>query len=468
MRKLTTIACAGAFALFTGAARSQDSGALLDLLVRKQVINDQEAEEVRSELVKEAAATSAGKINLSSSLTELKLGGDLRMRYQYDNKDPQVFTADKGDTNIGTPNGTQRSRYRFRLRLNADFKLGSQFFGGVQLVTSSAADSDNQTFGSSGDGAGFSDYNIYISRAFMGWNVNDWATLVLGKQPNPFYSTDLVWDTDVNPQGLVEIISLDKLFAETSGGIREQSPLQLTLNMGQFLYQDNAESEFDADAGTDAYMFVGQLAGTYKFSSSVSATLAPGFMFFNAADLSGFNNENSFSGAKGVSGETRKLTILTAPGDVSFKLGNLPTKFYWDFAYNTDAKGRAEDIYGLYASDGSSNYSDQDAMAYLFGIQFGGGKKQGDWTAFINYRQTGIASIDPNLNDSDFALGELNTRGFKGGVAYNFTDFLAAGVTYMHGWNLRDDLAGGQATSDTRIAEANAVDVLQIDVNLKF
>jgi len=45
------------------AARAQDAGALLDLLVRKKIITDQEAEEVRADLTKEAAATSAGNGN---------------------------------------------------------------------------------------------------------------------------------------------------------------------------------------------------------------------------------------------------------------------------------------------------------------------------------------------------------------------------------------------------------------------
>src|SRR5947208_11392843 len=42
---------------------AQDAGALLDLLVRKKLINDQEAEEVRAELTKEAATTSGGNGN---------------------------------------------------------------------------------------------------------------------------------------------------------------------------------------------------------------------------------------------------------------------------------------------------------------------------------------------------------------------------------------------------------------------
>src|SRR5205807_2795651 len=62
---------------------AQDAGALLDLLVKKRLITDQEAEEVRADLIKESASTSAGKWKLSTPITELELYGDLRLRYNY-------------------------------------------------------------------------------------------------------------------------------------------------------------------------------------------------------------------------------------------------------------------------------------------------------------------------------------------------------------------------------------------------
>src|SRR5213595_4028086 len=70
-------------ALVSPVSRAQDAGALLDLLVKKKIITDQEAEEVRSELTKEAATTSAGKWKLSTPITELELYGDTRLRYEY-------------------------------------------------------------------------------------------------------------------------------------------------------------------------------------------------------------------------------------------------------------------------------------------------------------------------------------------------------------------------------------------------
>src|SRR6266699_4282030 len=90
--------------------RAQDAGALLDLLVRKKLINDQEAEEVRAELTKEAATTSGGKWKLSSPITELELYGDVRLRYEY--------RSGRTAADVAQPNDWQeRERERYRLRI---------------------------------------------------------------------------------------------------------------------------------------------------------------------------------------------------------------------------------------------------------------------------------------------------------------------------------------------------------------
>jgi hypothetical protein len=427
----------------------------------------------------DAPALDAAKLKLTESLTELKLSGDLRLRYQYDNKDNQVDPVGEGNDEDRSANSNQRSRYRFRLRLNADFKLGENFFGGVQLVTGQENDSDNQTLEN-----GFNDYDIFISRAYLGWHAADWLTVVAGKQPNPFYVTELTWDADINPTGVSESIQLHKLFARGAADEKlaadgktilnksVESPWELSLNLGQFIFDDNNEGNFDNDAADDAYLFVGQLVATWNLGKDVKLSFAPGYMFFNAADVSGVLNANSFSDAPDVSGETRKLSFITAPGDLTFKLGKVPAKFYWDFSYNTDGKGRVDDIYRVVATraDGSirSKHSSVDDFAYLVGVQLGQNKKPGDWSLLANWRQSGIAGVDPNLNDSDFALSELNTRGFKLVATYSFTSFFTGGVSYAHAWNLRDDLFGGQATSGTAFADGNVIDVFQVDFNLKF
>src|SRR6476646_8877545 len=82
-KKFVLIAVIVSFAVPPISMFAQDAGALLDLLVRKKLINDQEAEEVRAELTKETATTSGGKWKLSTPITELEIYGDIRLRYQY-------------------------------------------------------------------------------------------------------------------------------------------------------------------------------------------------------------------------------------------------------------------------------------------------------------------------------------------------------------------------------------------------
>ena len=602
---LTTLALAGALT-FGGAAASlaQDSSALLDALVRKKVLTSQEAEDVRADLLKENAATNAGKLQLSNSITSLKLSGDVRLRYQYDNKDSQIetpltgssyllstndnstlsalttangkspWTTDakgnviatgdvknaagkviyhkgdqllsstgkpmKGSVNpsiagVGSPaNGAQRNRERIRLRLNADFQLAGGFFGGVQLQTTQNSDSANQTFGDSATGAsGFSNYNIYISRAFVGWNATDWLTLVGGKQANPFYTTDLVWDADINPDGFVEKVDLIKLFSgdgaeavsyskdgkqvSSVSSVRSESRYGLSLVAGQFVFNDNAEDAFGNGYKTDAWLFNTQLVGSVKLTPGVKVTLAPGYMTYTAGNTADLNNETAFMTLKSGSpvlttyqysansknspvvplSSQRDLSIITAPGDVSFSVWGLKAKVLWDFAYNTQGAARTEQIYGLQgiqipvknasgvvtgyqntkgavnantlvSSTPVSGHKSQDDVAWLAGIQLGENKKAGDWSVMANFRQTGIGAVDPNLNDSDFALGQLNMQGVKTGVAYNFTDFCVGAVTYYDAWNLRSDLVGGQATGGQKIAGMNGVQILQLDLNVKF
>lgn len=581
MTKTPMLKLAAALTLGAAAAlpsHAQDAGALVDKLVKKGVLSSQEGEEVRADMMRDfATQTSAGKINLNSSITELKLYGDLRLRYQYDDRQAQVAAPNHVD---------QRSRYRYRLRLGADVALGDNWFAGFQLQTGPNSDSGNQTFTN-----GFDNDGIFISKAFLGYK-NDWLNVTAGRQKNPFYTTDLVWDPDINPSGVTETISITKLFGlgqagPTGGsgkdgktvadpGVPSESSWELSLVAGQFFYADNNEFNFGTDSKTDGYLFVEQLIGTYHFNKNVSVTLAPAYMTWTASHLTGLRNEGAFTdvgifgptvstrtttstvatvqdtvNAAGtattrvvtpttvtsvvttttrpdgtaststtattvragaatttalsqggtpnqqtttastvasastatapvpapgslpaVTGETRKLSILTAPGDISFKIGSLKAKVYWDFAYNIDGAGRYNDIYQLRTgnptTDAYRGYQTRDGIAWLMGAQVGETKKKGDWLANLSYREIGIASIDPNLNDSDFALSDLNVRGFKLSLAYQVADNVVLAATGFIAWNLDQNLSGGRATNAPAIARDNSVNTVQVDVNIKF
>src|SRR5277367_3056207 len=82
-------AIAGVLALGLRAVRAQSDGALLDALVKKGVLSDQEAEDVRAQEAKDYSTTAAGKLSISDHITNLKLYGDARYRFEYLDEHPQ-------------------------------------------------------------------------------------------------------------------------------------------------------------------------------------------------------------------------------------------------------------------------------------------------------------------------------------------------------------------------------------------
>src|SRR5438477_4966427 len=203
-KRFMYIVAAASFIFGGIAARAQDAGALLDLLVRKKIITDQEAEEVRAELTKETAATSAGKWKLSAPITELELYGDARLRYEY--------RSGRTAGDVSPPNDWQeRKRERYRLRLGLRGVLLDDWFFGVRLETSQNPRSTNVTFGDDTSGSStatsngpFSKTNdgINVGQAYVGYRGFPDITLTAGKMPNLLVSTLMIWDADINPEGL--------------------------------------------------------------------------------------------------------------------------------------------------------------------------------------------------------------------------------------------------------------------------
>ena len=209
IRKFLSICLAFAFALGPFTARAQDAGALLDLLVRKKIINDQEAEEVRAELTKEVSTTSAGKWKLSSPITEIELYGDARMRYEYRGGRTADGTpvARPGAGVAGLHDWQERERERYRLRLGLRGVLADDWFFGVRLETSTNPRSTNVTFGDdSGVNGPYSKDSdrISVGQAYVGYRGFKDITLTAGRMPQPLVTTLMTWDADINPEGLAE------------------------------------------------------------------------------------------------------------------------------------------------------------------------------------------------------------------------------------------------------------------------
>jgi len=517
-KNLCLIALSGLFALAATGVRADDS-ALLDVLVKKGILTKQEAEKLEAEVSKEPVTTGSNdlgsRLKIGDWVQELDLYGDMRFRDYYQTFEQQL-PPPPGNKNFDR--NINRQRIRFRLRLDANFKLADNFFGGVELSTSDNRDESttNATYTS-----GFDNYNIYISKAFMGWAPIDGVTFVIGKQSNPFYTTELNWAPDTNPTGLVERIDFHSLFGWGSPGepagyskdgktpppaaTPRVNPFELSLIAGQFIFfNNNADSNVSFDK-TDSYMFDTQLLARLKLlNGDLTITFGPQVQIWNEAGLGPTTvNANGTPSTTGVTAgagalgtlnnanpfpiTTRDEFYLQGPGDVTYKIGGkIPVSIYWDLSYNVWGPQRFTDEYGplfskvtftgTNATGFTAHFSNpvrptfQDYFAWLVGIKFGQNKKAGDISFLVDYRQLGLASVDPNINTDDFNESFLNAVGWRCSIAYSITDFAVLQFTGWFANNLDRNLYGGFATSPSAfpIANANSSTVFAVDLGFKF
>jgi len=160
--------------------------------------------------------------NASVGVSALAVYGDARIRFE---------------TTTHLSDGASRNRHVFRVRLGAEYAINDRIVTGLRLATGSPDDpnSTDVTLGDFND-----DLGVSLDRAFLR-HATETVSLTGGKFENPFASTDLVWDGDVNPQGAAGTVALPRLV-----GIRP------TLN-GLFFFVD------EQSGGPNSLMVGGQL-----------------------------------------------------------------------------------------------------------------------------------------------------------------------------------------------------------------
>lgn len=113
----------------------------------------------------------------------LNISGDLRVRSQFDNSNP--IAADRGSGQV-------------RARLAATFAVNDHISLGARLVT---GDPDNPRSSDVQMSNWDNDFEVSLDQAYLQLAFGD-LKIHGGKIPQPFVRTELVWDGDVNPQGV--------------------------------------------------------------------------------------------------------------------------------------------------------------------------------------------------------------------------------------------------------------------------
>jgi Putative porin len=499
MKKLTLAAVAISFTLSGTFARAQEAGALLDLLVKKHIINDQEAEEVRAELVKESASTAAGKWKLSAPITELELYGDTRLRWEY-----RAGRTPSGDETANPNDWYERKRNRYRIRLGLRGTLMDDWFFGLQMETNSNPRSSNITFGDDSQVNGpFSKDNdsIRVGRAYLGYKGFPDFTFTGGKMQNPFITTSMVWDDDINPEGLAQqwkhtftfdigggggeaVQSYSKGGYSKGGYSKEgkgvvaaaEEPFKLKLdvfvNTAQFVYDDeNPENPIGPRPTTtantpgspqlipiaDAYMFGWQAGARLTFPNGVYVQLAP-TLYNYTGNGDSFNTH--FNGDPGGNQTgINSLLVFDLPAEIGWKLWEIPMRVFGDFADNIEGHDRAK-------AAGHADHTGQH-YAWLVGAAIGQLKAKHDWELRAWYQHVDQFALDVNLVDSDIVDSRVNEKAVAVKAGYMLADAISFNITWAYAWRVNSFLGTG-GIGDIPVNPMDQYQIFQADMSVKF
>jgi hypothetical protein len=461
-----------ASAMFATKAQSQSADALINKLLEKGVLTEKEAQDLKIESG-QTNLVSASKWRLSDSIKSITLFGDARFRYEYRG-------AENAPGSGGTGNSYNRERFRYALRLGLRGDLFDNFYYGLRVETSTNPRSPWVTFGddtASTPSAKTSD-GIGIGQIYVGWKPTDWFEITVGKMPMPLYTTPMLWDSDINPEGAVE------KFKFTVANV------DLFANFGQFLYQDT-----NPDHGlpsSDTFLMAWQVGAKVNLAKDMSFKIAPVLYSYTGVGASSglnvpftgqgdTNGLNTSAGARFNQSGINDLLVLETPVEFNFKVGNYNARFFGDFAYNFDGDSRARaaataanlpqaytgENKAYQAGFGFGNFG--PVYGPTSGLVYGSTSKKNTWEARAYYQHVEQYAADVNLLDSDFFEGRGNLAGVYAAFAYSITDAIIGTFRYGYAQRINDNLGTGGNNPDLPVLNPiRNYHIIQFDLTYRF
>lgn len=432
-----------------------------------EVVKRELREQIRQEVVAQAKTERWGDVNAVPEWVErLKWEGDLRLRYQGDlfadgNAAPAFFQA----SGVAM-NNTDEDRYRWRTRARLGLlaKITDGVGAGFRITTGNTSDpvSTNQTLGTSAN-----KYTLVLDRAFAKLDPWDWISVSGGRIPNPFFSTDLVWDDDLNFEGVAatfkpwphESMTVKPFFTLGAFPIQEVETSTTNLARDKWLY--SAQAGLDWRSGAYSRWRFGLAYHDYRNITGVRNTTPTINGYYDATapqsrqkgnslyiiDTDANNNGTQDDPVWGLASGYR-LVNLTAMADFShfdpihvILSGDVVKNIGYDKAEVASRMGAgyAEKTLGWHAklTVGKPSIT-----------------LPGDWQVYLGYRHVERDAVLDAFTDSDFRLGGTDAKGYYLGAMYGIdrNTWLSAK------WISADEIDGLPF----------GVDILQVDLNAKF
>jgi hypothetical protein len=342
---------------------------------------------------------------------ELEIKGDLRLR-QESRTETAATTADNKSSN----------KQRYRLRVGMNYKIDPRLSVKTQFASGTGEQtSTNQTMGNNG-----SQKQLWIDMAYVEFKALEALTVYGGRMKNPLwqaYSSDIVWDTDYNPEGAAESIKVPlgstRLFFNA---------LQSTIN------EDAAGS---SPATKPQYLFSNQVGITVPVPMDSRVTLA--------GAIHDFVNERAraITAAPGKAQGTN-----TFPNDI--RVNELSGEFFT----NLPAIDLPLSVQGTFIKNTASNegLTPNDNTGYQAGGILGKADRKSAWEIAYFKKSSGKDSTEDDIADSDFP--GTNRVGNIYWVAYGLSDVAGLKAKYF----------------DTKVINGAKKDIqlVQVDFQVKF
>ncbi len=459
-----------------------------------EVVKNEMREQIKQEVLAQAKSERWAEPNaIPDWVDKLKWEGDLRLRLQVDkpstdNTLPGAYdtaalttgttrAADFIPTSANTTENRERLRVRARLGLLA--KISEAWSGGVRLATGSSTDrvSTNQTLGQD-----FNKYTLLVDRAYVKYDPVEWFSVSGGRIPNPWFSTDLVWDEDLNFEGAAA--TFKPVFANgaikpylTVGAfpMKEENPPAST---GRWMQGVQAGTQWDVSSSTRFKIGLGvyhfrELEGKVETDTNYFnslAGLAPAYgqyqygrnlrqkgnTLFDTSSPSHYAIQTASTSLWGLASRFRPVNLTASVDLAHFDPVHVILTGDWvkNQAFNRDEiAGRTQGRVTL--TDGKDH-----GYQYKLTVGMPQVKNPRDWQVSFASRYLGSDAVLDAFTDSDFGLGGTNTKGYVLGMQYGLDRNAVLGLRWI---------SADQIDSFTlNPAHKFSVDGLQVDINVRF
>lgn len=486
-----------------------------------EVVREQIVQQVRTELGQQAQAEGWARPGETPEWTRrLQIYGDVRVRGEgrfFSNGNDGSF-VDWAAINAGAGHQVNdnrpdyvnppyvntledRRRGQLRARLGLRAQIANWVSADIRLATGSDRSpvSTNQTLG----GGGSSNYEFWLDRASIRLTPVAGVALDFGRFDNPFWTSDLLYDNDLNFDGVA--VSGTHALGETFSlfGAAGAFPVfNTSLNFG-------SRNAFEFGGGPypskDKYLFAAQAGVEFRAAENLRARIAGGYFHYDGvqgefgspcrwdqdvcdtdATRPAFQQHGNTmfairnvsedpAAAPGTSPEVQyfglasRFRVLNVRGQLEYSLSDrLGVRFDGDFVKNLGfdraaiaplAQNNFASIIGT--TGGQYDGGDTGWQARLtvgnLGLGFGDGAwtaQRGDWSAHIAYRHLESDAVIDGFADSDFGLGGTNVKGWIAGANYGIARNTILGLRWMS----TDEIAGPPLSTDR----------LFIDLNTRF